>query len=448
MAFESEKMSTNSLKFQERRGWAYLLAGLYLVLILLLPLLAHRTRPVWPGLFLGATRALGLVGFSMLAIQVALGSRLKFIDRPWGLDAVMRFHKGAAIVASALLLLHPAALLVTYVHQMGLDFSTAFVMLGAVPSGIIALAFLLVVAIVALARKTLRIEYQLWRYAHKGAIAVVALGFFHGLRSGEAMPGPMRAFFWALFVTAILLFLYQNIYMKRWGRSRWRVTGVTPETPDTYTLSLAPQTGRLPQYRPGQFVFLKLIRPDRASEEHPFTISSAPTGNASLTVTIKESGDFTNTIGQTRPGDQARIEGPFGRFSFQFHSPSSFIFLAGGVGITPLLSMMRYLRDTGDTRPAVLIYGNHSESDIIARQELDAMPDPMKIVYTLESPPDHWTGARGYIHADLIRKCAGDQIGKADIYLCGPPPMMQSVTQQLRSLGIPQQRIHSERFTL
>ncbi len=441
-------MSTNGLKFQERRVWAYLLAGLYVVLIFLLPLLAHLTRPVWPGIFLGTARTLGLVGFSILALQVVLGSRLTFIDRPWGLDAVMRLHKWAAIAASVLLLMHPAALLLTYVSQMGLAFSTAFDMLRVVFSGIIALSLLLLVAVVALARKQLGIEYQLWRYAHKSAIAVVALGFFHGLRSGETMPGPMQAFFGTLFVLVILLFLYQNIYMKRWGRSRWQVAGVTRETPDTYTLSLTPQTGRIPQYRPGQFVFLKLIRPGRASEEHPFTISSAPTGNSSLTVTIKESGDFTDTIGQTRPGDQAGIEGPFGRFSYQFHAPSRFIFIAGGVGITPLLSMMRHLRDTGDKRPAVLIYGNHSEQDIIARHELDAMPDSMKIVYTLESPPDDWTGAKGYINADLISKCVGDDIKKADIYLCGPPPMMRSVTRGLRSLAVPRNRIHSERFTL
>ncbi len=441
-------MPANKLKFQERRGWAYLLAGLYVVLIFLLPLLAHLNRPVWPGLFLGVARVLGLVGFSMLALQVVLGSRLKFIDRPWGLDAVMRFHKWAAIVAVVILLLHPAALLVTYVHQMGLDFSTAIAMLRAVYGGIIALTLLLLVVLLALARKKLGIEYQLWRYAHKGAIAVVALGFFHGLRSGAAMPGAMQAFFWALLVTVALVFLYQNVYMKLWGRSRWRITDVTRETPDTYTLSLASQTGRIFHYRPGQFVFLKLMRPGRVSEEHPFTISSAPTGTHSLTVTIKESGDFTDTIGQTRPGDQARIEGPFGRFSFQFNAPSSFIFIAGGVGITPLLSMMRYLRDTGDDRHAVLIYGNHSESDIIARHELDTMPDHVKVVYVLESPPDHWTGAQGYINADVVGQYAGDQIRKADIYLCGPPPMMQAVTQQLRSLGIPRKRIHSERFTL
>ncbi len=441
-------MSNNRLRRLERPLWGYLLLCLYLLLILLLPLLAHLTRPVWPGLFLGAARTLGLVGFSILAIQVALGSRLKFIDRPWGLDRVMRFHKWAAIGAFVLLLLHPLTLLVTYAHPMDLGLATGFAMLRAHYGGIIALAFLIAVGLSALLQKKIGLEYQLWRYAHKGALIVVVVGFSHGLRAGEAMPAPMQVYFWTLLIAALFLFLYSNIYMKLWGRSRWQVGSITPETHDTCTLALQPQKGEPPHYRPGQFVLLRLNRPGRPSEEHPFTISASPTGASPLTVTIKESGDFTDTISQTRPGDGARIEGPFGRFSFQFDSPASFVFIAGGVGITPVLSMLRCLRDTGDARRAVLIYGNRTEADIIARGELEAMPGNVEVFHTLNSPPEDWEGFKGHVSADIIEECAGDLLTEADIYLCGPPPMMHSVTEQLKSLGAPRSRIHSERFAL
>ncbi len=441
-------MPDNRLRKMERPIWGYLLLCLYLILILLLPLLAHLTRTVWPGLFLGAARALGLVGFSILAIQVALGSRLKFIDRPWGMDRVMRFHKWAAIGAFVMLLLHPLTLLVTYAHPMDLGYATGFAMLRTNYGGIIALASLVAVVLSALLLKKIGLEYQLWRYAHKGALIVVVVGFVHGLRSGEAMPAPMQVYFWALLLAALFLFFYSNIYMKLWGRSRWRVDAIIPETHDTYSLALRPHNGEPLHYRPGQFVQLRLDRPGRPSEEHPFTASASPTGAPPLTVTIKESGDFTDTISKTRPGDGARIEGPFGRFSFQFDSPVAFVFIAGGVGITPVLSMLRFLRDTGDERRAVLIYGNHTEADIIARGELEAMPANIEVYHTLNAPPEDWDGLKGHVCADTIEECAGDLLTEADIYLCGPPPMMHSVTEQLKSLGVPRRRIHSERFAL
>ena len=165
-----------------------------------------------------------------------------------------------------------------------------------------------------------------------------------------------------------------------------------------------------------------------------------------MTVTIKESGDFTNSIAQTRPGDPALVDGPYGRFSFQFDSPDRLVFIAGGVGITPILSMMRHLRDSGDRRRVVLIYANRTEHDIIARRELDAMPDNMAVHYVLDSPPERWEGYTGHVSGPVIEGCAGEGLQKSDLYLCGPPAMMKKVCAQLRSLGVSRAQIHSERF--
>lgn len=413
--------------------------------------MAHITRPVDPGFTWGLARTLGLVGFAILAIQVALGARLRFIDRPWGLDAVMRFHKRAAITASFMLLMHPLVLFFLYAHQMGLGLGTAFNMLRVIHSGTIALAALFAVVFTALFFKLLRMNYQLWRQTHKAAVVVVVAGFIHGLRHGPDMPTPMREYYWLLFGATFSLFLFRNLYTYIWGRRKWRVASVKAETHNTFTLTMEPASDneKPMDYRPGQFIFLRLVRPGRPSEEHPFTISSSPSGgNGTITVTVKESGDFTNTIGQTRTGDSARIHGPFGRFSFQFHSPKCFVFIAGGVGITPILSMLRYLRDIGDRRPATLIYSNRTEKDIIARRELEAMPDNVTVHHVLSSPSEEWQGYRGLLNGEIMKECAGRLLPESDVYLCGPPPMMDVVLQELKALGVGRSRIHSERFTL
>jgi 3-phenylpropionate/trans-cinnamate dioxygenase ferredoxin reductase subunit len=244
------------------------------------------------------------------------------------------------------------------------------------------------------------------------------------------------------------LFAYRNAYVPFWGRDTFEVDDVSAESHDTYTLSLRPADGGVPDHLPGQFMFLRLDRPGRPSEEHPFTISSPPGQEDCLTVTIKESGDFTNTIGETRPGDRARLEVPYGRFSYVFHEPSAFLFIAGGVGITPIRSMLGRLRDTGDERPAVLIYGNRREKDILFRDELEQLPENMKVVHVLSDPGDDWDGYRGFVRQDIIEREAGDVLDEADAYVCGPPPMMDMVTDGLRSLNVPDRRIHYERFAL
>ena len=197
---------------------------------------------------------------------------------------------------------------------------------------------------------------------------------------------------------------------------------------DTYTLTFEPEDGNPIIRNPGQFMFLKLIRPGRRSELHPFTISASPLNEKQLQATIKQSGNFTNSIDQTKPGDVGKIEAPFGRFSYVYHDPAKILFIAGGVGITPIMSMVRCLRNTDDKRSVCLLYGNNTEKDIIFQQEIDALPEQFKTVHVLVN--------------------AGDVINDAHVYLCGPPVMMDKVISALQGLGVDDKRIHFERFTL
>ncbi|HUV38654.1 MAG TPA: FAD-binding oxidoreductase, partial [Planctomycetota bacterium] len=201
-------------------------------------------------------------------------------------------------------------------------------------------------------------------------------------------------------------------------------------------------------HAPGQFVFLTLRRKGRKSEEHPFTISSSPAADGAFTVTVKKSGVFTNTIDRTAAGDGALVEGPFGRFSYVHTDAQEFLFIAGGVGITPIMSMLRTLRDTGDARPAVLIFANKTGRDILFRDELSKLPANVQVVHVLSQAPDDWRGPTGYVTAEVLTEHAGAMLKSAEVYLCGPPPMMDAVTVSLRSLGVPNRRIHTERFAL
>jgi ferredoxin-NADP reductase len=259
-----------------------------------------------------------------------------------------------------------------------------------------------------------------------------------------------------LFAAAMASYAYHKVYVPWQGRRRaYRVAAVRPETHNTWSLVLEPPDGgHRFSFLPGQFHFVSLFRGDRYhGEEHPFTISSSPLAEGSLCSTIKESGDFTGTIATTSAGTPVRVQGPFGRFSYVLHpEETDLVFVAGGIGITPLMSMLRHMRETEADLRVLLLYGNRTEEDIVFRDELAAIarePSPrLEVVHVLSQPSSAWAGERGHIDRDFILRHCGEDVTRKSFYLCGPPAMMDMVGQALRGLGVPPARLHTERFSL
>lgn len=391
-------------------------------------------------------RAAALVAFPVLVMQVVLGSRLKPVHRPFGLDAVMLFHKGMALVAASLLVAHP--LLIAWGENewgiLSLD-SPWQVWLGKA-----ALLLLLLGLLGAALRGRRVLPYQRWRLAHKSMVLVPAVAFFHAVLIGpDLQAAAPAAMWWVLGALLFGAFAWRNLFYPRIGRRRFRVSEVRPVSRGATTLSLAPDDGRLPPaWNPGQFMFLVLDLPERGREEHPFTISASPGEGGSLAVTIKKSGDFTDGIDTVRTGDRVRLDAPFGRFSHVHHQTEALVFVTGGIGITPVRSMLRQLQDDGGGPPSVLIDANRTEADIAFRRELDQLGDWIQVVHVLSEPGEDWEGPTGLVTADMIRRYAGQLLDKAHVFLCGPPPMMKSLLAELRLLGIDRNRIHHERFSL
>jgi ferredoxin-NADP reductase len=243
-------------------------------------------------------------------------------------------------------------------------------------------------------------------------------------------------------------FAWRNLCAPRWGRRRFRVESVTPEARGIWTLKLSPVDGALFRHLPGQFVFLTLLRAGLPAEEHPFTISSSPSQVGFIAATIKELGNYTRTVGLTRAGDGALVEGPFGRFCHLHHDAERFLFISGGVGCTPVASMLRFMRDTVDHRQALYLCANRTEVDIAFREEFDRLPASMKVVHVLSDPGPGWRGARGRLDAATLQRLAGAALARADVLLCGPTQFMAALRGSLRGLGVPSGRIHTERFTV
>lgn len=402
-------------------------------------------EPVQTFLICGG-RAAGTTAAAMLMLQFVLASRLQLLDRIFALDRLLHWHKMTGSLALTVALAHPALLYAASEYELG----PVRLELWGEGLGILAALAAVAVAVTSSFRLFLGLSYEAWRRIHFLAFPIVLLVGAHSLNLGSDLESGWPRLVWMVMLGAyVALFLWVKVGRPALLRSRpYTVEFVGQLTHDTYNLRLSPTRGAGFGHVPGQFAFLTLRREGLPTEAHPFTISSAPVADGSLSFIVKESGDFTSTVGRTRPGDAATVEGPYGRFSCLFHDAGDLVLIAGGVGITPFLSVLRYLAVRGDDRRIMLIWGNKTEADITLPGEFSALAEklPNLTIHHVLSEQADWPGERGYLDAAMLVRLLGEVDRSRHAYVCGPPVMMDSVTAALRGLGFRRNRIHTERF--
>jgi predicted ferric reductase len=377
------------------------------------------------------------------------------VERPFGLNVTFPFHRRMGTFVAILLLMHPPL--------MALGGGGWHLIFGVdvdwwIWVGKITWVLLLLNVGLSLWRARLGIKFETWRLWHDILVPlVIVLAFVHSWFASEDFTvRPMQILWLAFLGSSMLLFSYHRLIRPWQLRDHlYRVKEVKQETAKVWTIKFEPPPGeRRFDFLPGQFQFITLLRGrGLPEEEHHFTISSSPTETGHHASTIKESGDFTATIGQTRAGDTALIQAPFGRFSYILHPEArDLVFIAGGIGITPLMGNLRHMRDTRAERRVLLLYCNRQEADIVFWEELaqlEAGDRPkVKVVHILTRPGEDWQGEKGHLDREKMGRLCGDRLGASTFFLCCPPLLTQSLLQNLRDRGVAEARISYEYFSL
>jgi len=223
-----------------------------------------------------------------------------------------------------------------------------------------------------------------------------------------------------------------------------RVIEVIQRTPDVKSVRFEKPRGF--SYLAGQYVVLTLGDSSDPMKK-PFTLSSSPT-EGFLEITKKLTGHpFSNALADLKPGDQVSINGPFGEFTFR-EEYMNIGMLSGGIGITPLRSMIKYLVDKKLNASIILLYSNSSENDIAFREELEdaQRKNPnIKIIDTITRPGPDWQGVTGRINAEMVKKFIPDYRERT-FFTCGPVKMVDSMVSLLKELEIPEKQIKREIF--
>jgi len=432
---------------------AVLWAGVYLALVSApLVLLLVGEVPPGGGVWWDFSMALGFAGMAIMGVQFALTARLRNATAPFGIDIIYYFHRLAALVGIGLIVAHYAIVRSFYPEAIGpLDPLEAA---GYMSAGRAALALFLVVIVSSLWRKQLRIDYEHWRIAH-AVLATLAflLAMVHILGVGYYTHAPWKHALWIGYTLFwALLIIYVRI-VKPWRmlRAPYRVVAVRPERGHTTTLALEPDGHPGMRFAPGQFAWLTLRGSPFRFEEHPFSFSGSAERGGRLEFSIKALGDFTGTVHTVEVGETAYLDGPYGVFGVDRYPDSpGFVFVSAGVGIAPVMSMLRTLADRGDRRPLLLIYANTDPDSVIFSDELESLRGrlDLAVVHVLEHPPGDWNGERGRIDAELLRRVLPPDYRGREHFICGPRAVSDIVQRELHAMGVRLGQVHFELFDM
>jgi len=401
---------------------------------------------------------MGLTGYIYLFNVLIIGSRIRYFDRLFGHDRVLLFHGYLALSAMLFVAAH-------FLFKQTYGYNLTFQTLSGITAYILFLAviistLLFMISIVPFSfgwMKTLRKEVVSWLKPDYSKVKA-----FHNFTSIAAFLAAIHAFLapstqennWRIVIlniwafTGISIFIYHK-FIRRFVSGRWlTVTKVIRMTDEIVEIRMHHTTGTAVKYRAGQFGYFRIMSKMYSKEEHPFTISSQP-GTDELTITVKNMGDYTSKLKDVPPGTKVLFDGPYGVFTPE-QDGRHHIFIAGGIGITPFLSVISEWDFADIKTPLTLIWSTRTAEEMVYRDyftSIESKNNLFLFVPVVTRSDSANTGSRRIdkiILDPLIRK---KETKNTVVYICGPDSMRKSVTKDLKNSGIASKNIHSERFT-
>ncbi|MFA6106795.1 MAG: ferric reductase-like transmembrane domain-containing protein [Patescibacteria group bacterium] len=397
-------------------------------------------------------RLFGLLATYFILSQLILIGRVGWAEKVFGLDKLSRVHHLNGFLALFFILLHPVFLGFGYGALTGNSyFRQIFIFLNGwedVVGAFLSAGIFLSVMIFSLAIVRKRLKYEFWLFTHLFTYLAIIAAMGHQFAVGSDLQEQIFHFYFA----GLYVFAFFNFFIFRFGRPlfyfyqhRFYVKSVRLETKSAVSIRISGKNMERFKVMPGQFMIFRFLAQGYIFEAHPFSLSGRLDNN-DIRITIKMLGDFTNKAKELKLGTRVLIDGPHGVFSEKAIKKEKALLIAGGVGITPLRALVESMAKKG--RDAILLYNNRTKKDIIFKDELEKLSElnPVKIVHIL-SAEENWKGEQGRIDAEKISRLVPD-FRDRDIFLCGPPPMMESIKKELKGAGFNQNQLHYEKFSL
>ena len=385
-------------------------------------------------------RLSGIIALISLALLIFSGDTARFFDRFFGMDRIIKFQRQFSIFVASFVFLHPILFILA-------DSSILYFLIPrfyVLPLAFGVFAFYIFIGVMLSSYFYKRISYRVWQYIHIITYLLLFSVLYH-------------AFFWGtnadkisfqlvyLFIICFVLVgaMYRLIYkMQLKKRPKFFVENIIKDTKDTFSIKLR-STEKL-KFVAGQFCFLRLNK-EGLYARHPFTISSAP-HEESLMFTVKNTGRFTQALLEMKENEELLVDGPFGRFTKR-ENTGDFIFIAGGVGITPFRSMAMDYIENNRSGKVVLLYAAKKEANLIFKEEFNSLQsDNFQAYYVLSAEEKNYDN---FLFGRIDKKIIEEMIKKTanpTFYICGPEPLKKTVISILEELKVEKERIIFEDF--
>lgn len=400
----------------------------------------------------------GIVGAQLFATALVLSIRHKYLEYLFGgLDRMYTIHHRLGVIAFSFLAVHPLVLAFRYATISVNDMMWFLLPIDnttAKDFGIYALLLMLILLFITFYGAIF--SYRSLKNMHRFMGFAFFLATLHMFLIPSTIQSDvvLRYSCLGMATLGLLAFTYRTL-LGRFLVSRYRyvVSSVQTLGQNITEIVLSPEEKvlrhipapeeKVLRYIPGQFAMLSLINANVVGEEeHPFTISSARE-NGDIRFSIRGLGDFTTSLANLSVGTQARIEGPFGEFSYKYGSQSQ-VWVAGGIGVTPFASMAEYLLTQEVIEYTIdFYYSVRTKADAVYEDLFNAVAKKHSSFVFHLIPSD----TSGFVTVDGIMKDISDAQIRS-YFVCGPPPMMDTLIANLRNQGVKSKLIHSERFSL
>lgn len=381
-----------------------------------------------------------LLGMMLFSISLILSGRFMVLDRYLhGLDNVYSKHHILGAISFPLLLFHPLFLAFRFLPVSTKD-AALFLLPGASQSinyGIISLFLLIILIMLTF---FVRLVYHRWKMSHTFMIVVAFFAILHSITTASDISrDPFLRNYILGFSFLGFAASFHQAFLSRYIRKKYIyiVKKISRVSSGTVEIEMSPKNDRL-NFNAGQFIFISFSSESISPETHPFSISSSE-NDPNLRISIKSLGDFTKDISRIEIGTEAKIEGPYGKFSRNNSKSKDQIWIAGGIGITPMLSMARSFKN--NDRSIDLYYITRNKDDAPFLDELLGISKShpnFRMFNWFSSEKGRFSGN------DLFS--SNERLPDKDIFLCGPLTFMESIRTQLIDIGVPRSNIRWEKF--
>lgn len=387
-------------------------------------------------------KAVALSGLVLYCINPVLSMRHRWLEFYFGgLNNVYKLHKSLGKTSFVLILAHPLLLGLGRLIN-GRSIATVWDWTGLLAiTGIIALVCLIFATLMSIYA---HIKHQNWVMVHKVFGWLIILFFAHALlgKSQITKIPELFAFMIAVGTIGMSAFLYRSVFSKWFVKKfKYLVSEVNQLTDSVVEVVLKP-IGIPLTFQAGQFAFLSFDSALVDAEPHPFSFSNANNGPY-IRFVIKALGDDTKKLQSLETGTKAFLEGPFGQFSYKRVKNKKQVWIAGGVGITPFLSMARSFRGK-QNYDIKFFYGTESLEDAVFLQEFIDITRHLPENFNTSVVAKNYSG---FVTIDMLKQALGD-LTEYDYLICGPPKMMDAMQSQLLQAGVSEQNIHIEAFSI